>query len=71
MVALLKETHGERPIARALTKDGAMIEILASQGGATWTIIITWPDSGIACLGRVGEGWLDVMPKPKKMGTRI
>ena len=49
--------YQEEPVAFGVLGTGRAIEVLTSPGGATWTIIISDPESGISCLLSVGEGW--------------
>ena len=55
--------YGEVPVAAGLTNAVLLIEVLASNGGASWTIIATSSD-GMSCLIAAGEGWRGVVPKP-------
>ncbi len=52
----LAEKYFEAPIAVGVTNTGALIEVLATEDGDTWTIIITTPQ-GVSCLIAAGEGW--------------
>ncbi|MDP6343562.1 MAG: hypothetical protein QF578_19195 [Alphaproteobacteria bacterium] len=63
LLAHLRKTHGERPIAMGLTARGRMVEVLASDGGG-WSIIVTDPNGG-ACLMATGEAWEAVEDKAK------
>jgi hypothetical protein len=56
MVAALGERYGEATVGIGLASNGALLELLASADGATWTIIQTAP-SGLACLLAAGESW--------------
>jgi len=40
-----------------------VIEVLASQDGASWSIVVTLP-SGLTCLVASGEGWRRIEVKP-------
>jgi len=48
--------YAEQPTALGLTTSGALVEVLTSENGETWTMIFTLP-SGITCLVAVGEQW--------------
>lgn len=61
-VRFLAEKYGETLIELGAMKHGRIVEVYASAGGATWTILITRPD-GIACLVSAGENWRDVAPE--------
>jgi hypothetical protein len=46
----------EAPIAAGLASNGALIEVLTSGNGSTWTIIVSKPN-GPSCLVAAGESW--------------
>ena len=46
----------ERPVAIGLSGNGGVMEVLSSETGDSWTIIITMPD-GNTCLIAAGENW--------------
>ena len=52
---LSKQFH-EEPVALGLTNNGSIIEVLTSDDGSTWTIMISQPN-GSSCLVAAGEGW--------------
>lgn len=68
--ALAQETCAPRPVivdklARdyketvtvvGLANNGAIVEVLTSKGGHTWSIIMTYP-TGISCAIAFGEHW--------------
>ncbi len=58
----------ENPAARGVTNGGAVLELLVSENGATWTVIMTRP-SGVSCLWAAGESWQRISPKQK--GRRL
>lgn len=60
--------YGEVPIAVGLTNAVLLIEVLASSGGASWTIIATSSD-GMSCLIAAGEGWRGVTAEPRRPRT--
>lgn len=64
----LEQSFGEQPVAQGLGLNGALYEILASEGGGTWTLILSLPN-GMSCLVATGEGWRFVFSKPKEKGT--
>lgn len=45
----------ERPVAGGQLTGGAFLEVLASQGGATFTLIVT--GSAASCIVETGEHW--------------
>ena len=46
----------EEPVALGLTNNGSLVELLTSEKGSTWTIMISQPN-GASCLVAAGEGW--------------
>lgn len=52
----LSQKYKETPVAIGVTTEGALIELVASHGGDTWTIIRSTPD-GQSCFMIAGEGW--------------
>ena len=52
----LEGKFSEVPEAVGLTNTGAMLEVLTSDAGRSWTILITTPD-GTTCLIAAGEAW--------------
>ena len=59
---LLEGKYDEHLVAVAVAKNGTIIEILASKGGATWTMLST-SSTGISCIAAAGENWRVVPPK--------
>ncbi len=60
LVGELAMYYSEFPMARGLTLDGQVLELLVSEEGS-WTIIVTRP-SGISCLVTAGQAWKDLAP---------
>jgi len=58
----LATKYSEEPVAIGIANNGGVIEVIASAGGGTWTIIITMP-SGVSCLLATGRVWETVTPK--------
>ncbi len=56
------QRHKERPVSRALAANGAVLEVLVSQDGSTWTLIATGPN-GVSCLAASGTDWEPMKPK--------
>jgi hypothetical protein len=52
----LETRYQEKPIAMGLGANGALIEVLAASDGATWTIILSYPD-GMSCMLAAGQDW--------------
>jgi len=55
----LGSKFSEAPVAMGMTNTGAVLEVLTSDAGGSWTILITMPD-GTACLIAAGEAWRKV-----------
>lgn len=62
---MLANKYQEHPVAFGLNDDGAMVEIFASLGGGTWTILVTGPD-GQSCIVYAGRNW-DNLPKGQRV----
>lgn len=52
----LLQTYLESPAFIAITNSGALVEVLITESGNTWSILVTTPD-GISCLVAAGENW--------------
>ncbi len=57
----LAQKYQELPVAVGVTNRGALVEVLSTEDGKTWTIIISSPD-GQACMVASGEGWRGLPP---------
>ncbi len=55
----LAKAYGESPIVMALTNRNALLEVIATEDGATWTILIT-NTSGLSCVVAAGQNWRGV-----------
>jgi hypothetical protein len=64
IVAKLKESFGEQRRNVAVTTNGQLFEVFASDNGS-WTALVSSPD-GRACVVLVGEGWSE----ERKVGGR-
>jgi hypothetical protein len=62
VLAQFAQQYGERPVSRALASNGAVLEVLASKDGSTWTLIATGP-TGVTCLAASGTDWEPVEPE--------
>ncbi len=60
LLTQLEQKYGEVPVAIGVA-DGALVELLSTQDGMTWTIILTSP-KGVSCLIASGEGWRPLAP---------
>jgi hypothetical protein len=56
MVRHLAGKYGEEPVAMGLSVNGYLVEILASGGGDSFTIVYTTPD-GLTCMMAAGSNW--------------
>jgi hypothetical protein len=61
LVAELAAQHREKPVAQGQIADGAMLEILASPDGKTWTLLVTEPQ-GLTCTLVEGRDWHTLPP---------
>ncbi len=67
LLTVLEQKYGEVPVAVGVTgtgvgtSGGALVELLTSKGGTTWTLILTMPN-GQTCLIASGEGWRKLTP---------
>jgi hypothetical protein len=61
----LSKQFKEAPVALGLAKNGSVIEVLTSDDGETWTILVSQPN-GSSCLVAVGEGWEEL----KRVGAK-
>lgn len=57
----LSNKYQEAPVAVGLATNGGVVEVLSTQDGATWTIIVTMPN-GKSCLIAAGQDWESVEP---------
>lgn len=62
VVKALGDRFHEKQSAMALTSVGTMLEVLTSDNGATWTIIVSRPD-GFGCIFAAGQNW-QIVDKP-------
>ena len=56
VVTWLAANFKEVPVAIGVNGKGHLLEVLSSQHGHTWTIIVTSP-GGVSCIVSAGEGW--------------
>jgi hypothetical protein len=60
----LSKQFNEAPVALGLANNGSLIELLTSDNGSTWTIMVSRPN-GSSCLVAAGEGWEKLKPVAK------
>ncbi len=68
VIELLAARYREAPVAMGINKMGALVEVLTSADGATWTIVVTTP-AGMSCIVAAGEGWRGKPPTVKGEGA--
>ncbi len=56
LLSELADKYSEAPAAHGISSDGTLVEVLTSDDGGTWTIIISMPN-GTSCLVASGESW--------------
>ena len=56
VVNQLASQYSEAPVAMGIANNGGVVEILSSQSGTSWTIILTMPN-GVSCMIAAGENW--------------
>jgi hypothetical protein len=52
----LATKYTEAPVAIGIANNGGVLEVLSSETGSSWTIIITMPN-GPTCMVAAGENW--------------
>src|SRR4051794_34973369 len=52
----LSKQYKEEPVALGLSASGSLIEVLTSESGSTWTLMVSQPN-GPSCLVAAGESW--------------
>lgn len=55
----MAKQYKEAPIARGITPNNLMVEILTSEDGSTWTLHIVHPGGG-SCVVATGNAWQGV-----------
>ena len=64
VVELLGKQFAETTVAVGLASSGGVIEVMASNDGGTWTIVLTMPD-GTSCVVASGEAWIEMLRQAK------
>lgn len=59
ILAELTKRYSEAPVAVGLSNSGVLVEVLSSDNGSTWTIIVSQPN-GTSCLVAAGKEWQDL-----------
>lgn len=63
IVDQLRDDYREAPVAYGLEQSGSVVEVLISENGQSWTVLITRPD-GITCIAAAGQHWQEVESAP-------
>jgi len=63
LLKALARDFQEQPVGIGLSANGAVLELLTSPAGTTWTLMATQP-SGVTCLIGSGEAWQPISRKP-------
>ena len=64
----LAAVRGERSVSLGLDRTGQVVELLASENGRTWTLLVTRPD-GASCVIARGRYWEVRTPPDPGEGT--
>ena len=62
VLARLADVYQEARVAGGVTS-GGLVEVFASEGGESWTIIISGPN-GVTCAVSAGSWWRDFKVEP-------
>ncbi|MEE2946060.1 MAG: hypothetical protein VX444_12860 [Pseudomonadota bacterium] len=52
----LAQQFGEAPVANQISHSNRILEVFASPGAKTWSIVITLPERNLSCLAATGKG---------------
>lgn len=55
----LSSKYSEAPVGMGVSSNGGVIELLSSQKGGSWTLIMTLP-TGHSCMLAAGDSWHQV-----------
>ncbi len=56
VTAQLAERFGEAPVANQISHSNRILEVFASPGAKTWSIVVTLPERNLSCLAATGKG---------------
>lgn len=62
MLGHLSGKFNEEPVARGLSTNGALVEVLVSSADGGFTVVYTTPD-GLTCMITSGQNWESFTPK--------
>ena len=60
----LKEKHRERTVGMGIADNGGVLELFTSEGGETWTVLLTMPNGTSFVVG-TGKAWAGKPVAPK------
>ena len=60
----LKEKHRERTVGMGIADNGGVLELFTSEGGETWTVLLTMPNGSSFVVG-TGKAWAGKPVAPK------
>jgi hypothetical protein len=69
VIGQFAEVYKENRVAGGLTRDGRLVEVLSTDDGRTWTIVVSRPN-GETCVMMAGEGWRKLKVKKVDLGPR-
>lgn len=56
VVGALADRFGETLYGNAVSRDGNVLEVYSNPAKQTWTVLVSLPDRGLACLVASGNG---------------
>lgn len=65
----LEKDYGEKPVAFGIAANGSLVQLIAAQGGKTWTLVVHSPN-GTSCLMAAGEVWRPRPPQARIVASR-
>jgi len=68
IVDFFAKNYGERPVAAGLQSGGGVMELLVSDDGSTWTLLVSTPQ-GVTCFVSSGTAWVRITPSPTDPGS--
>ena len=63
VISQLNEKYKEAPTAVGLANNGALVEVLTTGDGSTWTLVVSMPN-GATCLLAAGQDWQVLVTTP-------
>ena len=60
----LSEKHREKTVGMGLADNGGVLELFTSEGGETWTVLLTMPNGTSFVVG-TGKAWAGKPVAPK------